>query len=95
MRQVVSVYRQAGALFFEPLFGGGDQFSLGVERQLAEQHAGSQKYEVGVEDIAATVVVDSDRFAAVVHVLHLRTIDARFARFADQIGEQIEANESA
>ena len=30
VREIVGVDRQCGALFFEPLLGGGDQFSLGV-----------------------------------------------------------------
>ncbi len=74
-----------------PIAGLFDALLFHFQGEETGQDSRAQKNEIGIEDVAHAIVIDGGDFALGEQVLDLGAVDAGFARFADEVGDEIQA----
>ncbi len=76
-------------MLFQPVVGLANDILFVVQFQFANQHGGSEEHEIGIQNIAAAVVVDLVNLPLVKQFLHHVSGDLHFPGLAEYVCDQV------
>ena len=87
--KVLAYRREVFSLGFEPIDCIVEDFLLLLKGNMAHQHSGPKKNEIGIDGITGAVVIDFLEFTRLVHWVDIMPGDAHFSGQPQPAGQQV------